>query len=333
MPPIPPHRPRIVVYYQTHHDAQGNHISVLPLVTGGTAAVTHLILAAVHLNEEPGHITLNDHVPSHARFTTLWAELRLLQASGIKVMGLLGGAAPGTYAVLSGDAAAFERYYAPLRDMVRERGLDGLDLDVEETMSLPAIVRLIDRLRSDFGRGFIISLAPVAAAMIDPTKNLSGFDYAELETARGTEIAFYNTQFYCGWGSCHDTAMFGMVMARGWNPEKIVIGLVTNPENGGGFVPLEQLALVLMTLRGHYGVRFGGVMGWEYFNSLPGGRERPWEWASWMTALVGGPPATPHSPVASVPAPMEMAMAMAKTDQSDQMAPLPRDFEYFSDAE
>ncbi len=29
-------------------------------------------------------------------------------------------------------------------------------------------------------------------------------------------------------------------------------------------------------------------MGWEYFNSLPGGKESPWEWARFMTALLRG---------------------------------------------
>lgn len=42
------------------------------------------------------------------------------------------------------------------------------------------------------------------------------------------------------------------------------------------------MRLALAALRGSHG-RFGGVMGWEYFNSLPGGEERPWEWAREMT--------------------------------------------------
>jgi hypothetical protein len=29
-------------------------------------------------------------------------------------------------------------------------------------------------------------------------------------------------------------------------------------------------------------------MGWEYFNSLPGGEEKPWEWAQAMSALLRG---------------------------------------------
>src|SRR5699024_4452531 len=98
------------------------------------------------------------------------------QASGVRVLGMLGGAAPGTFTRLDGSDAQFEAYYAPLRDLVRQRSLDGLDLDVEENMSLGGVIRLIDRLRADFGPGFIITLAPVAMAMLDAEKNLSGFD-------------------------------------------------------------------------------------------------------------------------------------------------------------
>ncbi|KAJ2352159.1 hypothetical protein GGF43_003826 [Coemansia sp. RSA 2618] len=166
--------------------------------------------------------------------------------------------------------------------MVRERALDGLDLDVEEEMSLSGILRLVDRLRSDFGEGFIITLAPVATAMLDPTKNLSGFSYMDLESARGSAISWYNTQFYCGWGDLSNTNMYDFMVQTGWNPEKLVIGMVTNPENGSGFVPWEVLSPVLVSLtrKRH---KFGGVMCWEYFNSLPGDVHQSWEWARNMT--------------------------------------------------
>ena len=81
--------------------------------------------------------------------------------------------------------------------------------------------------------------------------------------------------------------MYDLMTRKGWPAEKIVIGLVTNPANGGGYVPWNPLGAVLTTLRGRYG-RFGGVMGWEYYNSMPGGKERPWEWAREMTKLLRG---------------------------------------------
>lgn len=79
---------------------------------------------------------------------------------------MLGGAAKGTFTRLdSVDEGAFEAYYGPLREFIRRYGFHGVDLDVEEEMSLAGIVRLVDRLREDFGGkegGFDITMAPVA---------------------------------------------------------------------------------------------------------------------------------------------------------------------------
>lgn len=202
MVPIPsPGLPRVVVYFQSHHHPDGSPISILPLIQEPGIRLTHLMLAAFHINRKPDPtqiITLNDNVPSHPSFDNIWREIKVLQQAGVKVLGMLGGAAKGAFAkdtLDSEDDAIFERYYGAVRDMVRERGLDGLDLDVEEPFSLGGVIKLIDRLRADFGKDFVITLAPVAPAMLDVRRNLSGFDYEALEVMRGRDIAFYNCQF------------------------------------------------------------------------------------------------------------------------------------------
>ncbi|KYK61674.1 alkaline phosphatase [Drechmeria coniospora] len=359
MPPLPrpsPVLPRIITYHQTHHDANtGKLVSLLPLLTEPSISVTHVILAAIHLNLDPRAITLNDHHPSDGRFDTLWAEIRILQASAVKVMGMLGGAARGSFERLDGSDVQFELYYTPLRDMIRDHALDGLDLDVEEPMSLAGIIRLIDRLRSDFGPDFVITLAPVAMALLDSERNLSGFDYEALEVLRGREISWYNTQFYCGWGDLTDSSMYHQMLQKGWPPEKVVIGLVTNPANGAGFVPWLMLSDVLSSLKRHH-QQFAGVMGWEYFNSLPGDAERPWEWAREMTLLlrsrtngeclapfpplpagnpVQRPLEGPSTPVPAAPVDAEATkvhVAEADPDEVNGVAlVVPSQFDYYSD--
>ncbi|KAK4973952.1 hypothetical protein LTR28_011155, partial [Elasticomyces elasticus] len=62
---------RVVVYHQTHHTHDGKPISVLPLITNQTG-VTHVIVAAIHINEGPGNITLNDDPPDAKKFDVLW---------------------------------------------------------------------------------------------------------------------------------------------------------------------------------------------------------------------------------------------------------------------
>lgn len=101
--------------------------------------------------------------------------------------------------------------------------------------------------------------------------HLSGFSYPELEcSVFGREIAWYNTQFYCGWGDAGTTQWYDAIVAAGWKPERVVLGVVTNPGNGAGHIALATLRDVCARLREKYkavGAGFGGIMGWEYFNS------------------------------------------------------------------
>ena len=153
---------------------------------------------------------------------------------------MLGGAAKGTFARLdTPDEAEFERYYTPLRDMLRAPVLDfnfafdGIDLDVEEPLSLTGIIRLIDRLKADFSAQFIITLAPVAAAM-QGKEHLSGFDYEVLEMMRGESVEWYNVQFYNGWGGLEDFGGVDEVLGRGWGMGRVVVGVLTGEGLGGG---------------------------------------------------------------------------------------------------
>lgn len=253
-------------------------MSMLPLVQDKTG-ITHIILAAIHLNDEPGNITLNDDPPSDRKFNQLWTEVCTIRTSGVKVMGMLGGAAQGSFNRLDGSGDQFKEYYDPLLKMIRDYSLDGLDLDVEEKMSLPGVIRLIDR---DLGNNFIVTLAPVADALLNEG-NMSRFDYKALEKARGSKANWYNVQFYNGWGSAEDPTMYDQIIHHGWSAHRVILGLLTNPQNGeSGFVALKETKDVLRKLTTRH-KDFGGVIGWEYFNAMPGGIDNPWEWAKEMT--------------------------------------------------
>ncbi|OAA42294.1 endo-N-acetyl-beta-D-glucosaminidase precursor [Cordyceps fumosorosea ARSEF 2679] len=277
--------PRLVIYVQTTHQVDGSPISILPLIEEPGITATHLIIAAFHINED-SEIHLNDHDPNDPTFATLWSEVELIKAAGVKVMGMVGGAAPGSFttATLDGDDSVFEKYYQQLYKVVQEYQLEGLDLDVEESMSLDGATRLIRRLRSDFGSDFIITLAPVASALLDHG-NLSGFSYSALEATVGTDIAFYNTQFYSGFGTMSTPDDYRNLIAAGWKPQKIVIGQLTSPDKGYGFIPLSELTYTIDNLRARY-KEIGGIMGWEYYSSSPGGVDQPWQWAQLVTPIL-----------------------------------------------
>jgi len=259
---------------------------VLPLIKKQGIALTHLIVCSFHINQD-SEVHLNDFPPDDAHFNTLWNETAIMQSAGVRVMGMVGGAAPGSFntqTLDSTDSTTFEHYYGQLRDVIRKYHLQGMDLDVEQTMSDDGIARLISRLRRDFGPDFLITLAPVASAL-DNSANLSGFDYKALEQGLGRDIAFYNAQFYNGFGFMGTPDDYEAVVSNGFSASKVLAGQITTPDAGSEFIPFDQLKTTIQALQARYG-QIGGIMGWEYFNSEPGGTPEPWRWAQEMTQIL-----------------------------------------------
>ncbi|MFD4525804.1 discoidin domain-containing protein [Streptomyces sp. NPDC058470] len=273
---------RVVVYYQTQY-SNGSYVSPLGLTNNNTG-VTDLLIGAIHLNSDLS-VHLNDNPPGNAMFNQMWTDVAAMQAKGVHAIGMVGGAAQGSFQRLDTN---FTTYYPLLKNVVSTYHLDGLDLDVEESMSLAGVERLIDQLHTDFGAGFIVTLAPVATAL-SGGGNLSGFSYDQLYRDRASSIAWFNAQFYCGWGSLSSTSGYDAIINRGVIPaDRVVAGTLTNPANcGSGYVDPSVLNSTLATLTARYPA-FGGVSGWEYFNSLPGGTSAPWQWAASVSAAMGG---------------------------------------------
>ncbi|CAK7239444.1 MAG: hypothetical protein STHCBS139747_000875 [Sporothrix thermara] len=301
--------PRLVVYFQTTHDsATGEPISMLPLITEKGIALTHLIVCSFHIGQPATATTaatplhLNDYPPSDARFTTLWQEAAMLQAAGVRVMGMVGGAAAGSFTTStldSTDEDLYEAAYGQLHDAIAAYGLQGMDLDVEQSMSQAGITRLVQRLKSDFGPAFEVTLAPVASALRPDGAgaNLSGFSYATLATATastdsaGDGISFYNAQFYNGFGSLATPADYEAIVSPTeslWTTDQVLLGEITAPSEGSGYIAPGTLNATVVALRDFYGPDkpLGGIMGWEYFDSAPGGTSAPWQWAQDMTAIL-----------------------------------------------
>lgn len=299
---------RVVMYYQTHYK-NGAFVSPLPLI----GYVTHLLIAAFHLNMGnvgPDIVHLNDFMPSDSYFAPMWPEIAMMQGNGTKVLGMLGGAAGGTYECLSDDL--FDVYYPALADVIRDYHLDGMDLDVEQSVSMPNILRLISQLKSDFGDDFIITLAPVASALKEGG-NLSGFNYIDLEAVAGDQIAFYNAQFYSGFGTFFPEDQYISIIEydQGIDPGRVTATVLTNSANGGGYVSPEHVVESIESLMGKYGTEWGGVGGWEYFNSVPDS-DNPWEWAIMM-----------HDAMQLQKARLEAKMAEEKRRVSSRMFRLP----------
>jgi hypothetical protein len=228
----------------------------------------------------------------------------IMQSTGIKVIGMLGGAAPGTYTCLT--PALFNTYYPVLKGYIKRYvfkmvksyqsiqhrcryHIDGLDLDVEQDTPLADIIHLIKQLKKDFGEHFIITLAPVASALVEEG-NLSGFDYITLEKEIGHEIAWYNAQFYSGFGFFFPDDMYLDIVnfGRGLDPSRLVATTLTNPDDGSGFIDIDQVVSSVTDLAKKHNFNFGGVAGWELWNALPGGENQPYLWAKLMSDTMKG---------------------------------------------
>lgn len=276
---------RVIAFYQTIYetgsDGVRRYVDPKPLIPH----VSDINMGAIHLNDDLS-LHVNDIPANHPELVPMWKDLRKMQRKGIRVSAFVGGAAPGTYRNLATD---FDTYYPILRDFLRKYKLDGVDLDIEEPFSLENTIKLVKRLRADFGPRFVITLTPVAADLAGWTTFSGGFEYSDLEAQAGSYIDWYNAQFYCGWGDLRSTLWYDRVVANGFAPERFVAGTVTNPANCGGYVQPEVFDQVVTELVARYPT-FGGIFGWEYFNSLGhdgGGRET---WFSHVRDLVGEPP-------------------------------------------
>jgi len=108
----PPDDHRVVIYYQTGLGTNiPDHVSLLPLIQAEDhVSVTHLLIAALHVIDDDSGLHLNDNPPNDPIYDTMWSEAAQLQAAGVKVMVMIGGAAQGSFQRLDGDDASFEKY-------------------------------------------------------------------------------------------------------------------------------------------------------------------------------------------------------------------------------
>jgi chitinase len=280
---------RVIYYYQTQYD-NNVYVSLSPIWTtlnpeNGKPYVTDVMVAAFHLGyntDGSPYIHLNDNVPSDPMFTTMWQEVATLQSYGVTVRMMLGGAAQGSYADLFN---AWSTFYPILQQTLEQYNLNGIDLDVEEDVTLANAEMLIDQLNTDFGSKFLITLAPVASALWGGA-NLSGFSYPQLyKSSAGPKIAWFNGQFYSGFATLASPADYERTIDYGYPADKIVAGMIANSADGSGYVGMGTVSKTVNSLVGQY-AHFGGVFAWEYFNAEPGGTSDPIEWAEVMATAM-----------------------------------------------
>jgi hypothetical protein len=134
--------PRLVMYIQTCTTPDKQLLSLLPPLKYETK-VTHVILASVHLHEEPGVIRLNNDPFKAPTWDVIWEEVKILQENGIKVMALLGGAAAGTYLRLNGTGDEVSVQYEMFPKFASREAVYARKLCLDLRLMLMTIVLLL----------------------------------------------------------------------------------------------------------------------------------------------------------------------------------------------
>lgn len=278
---------RIVQYYGSPLEAK-NHVHIAQLVNGTRPIyVTNVLFGTFTIldNNTMKITTGEDSVwkPDDPALDWAWSEMRQVQQAGVAVSMFLRS---GFH--LLNNETTFDARYAPLHGLLTRRKFDGIDLDIEDdAIRLNTTVKLIRRLRADFGADFVITLAPVATALAGGI-NLSQFSYTALETQVGDDIAWYNAQFY-GTGDLTIDA-FDAVVSNGWDPARFTIGMASSPDFQTGTFPLSDLHAVFSNITAKHS-RVRGIAGFDYYDQCPGGWGAPWQWPIWAAVQLGVAPA------------------------------------------
>ena len=229
-----------------------------------------IIVSSIHFDKikNKPQIYLNDNKPDDKIFDQLWLQTEKCSAQGVTIMLMIGGAG-GAYQNLFSD---FENNYKELKELLEEKTwIQGIDLDIEESVKMEDIQKLMDRLIDDFGEDFIITMAPVSSTLITDGGSMAGFNYKKLyQSKQGKYISWFNTQ--CYYSFSYDT--YESIIKNGYPPEKVVMGMESGQFDEKTFKnALDEVNKILKEYP-----NMAGVFDWEYLNAPPS-KDNPSLWA------------------------------------------------------
>lgn len=239
---------RIIYYYQTF-------IGLKDILTPDTK-VTHIHLSSIHFgldNENIPYIHLNDNPPHSKVFDSVWDDLESAKQLGIKVILMVGGAG-GAFQDLFSN---YDSYYPLLKKLILDKRtiIDGIDLDIEEIVSLNNVENLIKTIKTDFGSNFIITMAPIQSSMQSDQPGMGGFVYKTLYNSLGSQIDYFNVQCYFD----YSVDAYNQMIKNGYPEDKIVMGSISSQDITQNINTIKKIVKMYP--------KIGGVFNWEYYDS------------------------------------------------------------------
>lgn len=294
---------KTIAYYRTMI-AGGHAVSPLELMEHGTG-VDVVDLSTLHVDATG--IRFNDVPYGDAATEALRADLRRMRDAGVAVIGTLGEAGDGTWAALSADFAHV--YGEVLYPFLLSNELDGVEIPADATTDIGLVTRLVDALRHDLGPSFRITVAASPASLAGSAAP-SGLDVGQLYRERGGDIDWITLWPTCAPGESTSASYLRTLAAQrdagvGVPPEKLVLGALTTPALCADPSAWTDPAALQAELSRIVAVepRFGGIAGWEYAGSLPGGPDASWVWTALMRAAMFAGPGPVPDPGGGTPPP------------------------------
>lgn len=278
----PVETPRYIVYYDN---------DVSPLSAIKDTDYTHVILSFLRVRvDDDGKLVLV--LPK--AMDKQWGSVGGLRRNGKRVMVSFGGGlfTPSDYRHLIGREPELAAQVAAL---VRNRELDGVDIDFEATALLiegrengglsagqKFLIHFTNALRAELpGPTYAISHAP-QPPYLDPSWH--GGPYLPVFASVGNAIDWISVQYYnnrgfdgpaaekivgADRGTAWPTSIAGLISPNGgpgWPVEKIVVGkpIYRADAATGHLPPGDVVQQIVEPLRSRYGNRLGGLMGWQF---------------------------------------------------------------------
>ena len=250
---------RVIFYYQTFKTQDNELISLDSILYNGSP-VTHIHIAAIHFgvgSDSKPYIHLNNRVPTNEYFDGVWKTVQRAVSKNITIVAMICGAGGG-YSTLFSD---FETYYKLLYNFLKDKPfISGIDLDIEEICDINNIKKLINRIVDDFGKDFIITVAPIQESLSSDIHGMGGFCYKDLmKSTEGSYIDYINCQAY----SSYTLDTLDSIINNDYKVEQMVMGMISG----------QDYKTELEKMYKKYGNAFGGIFIWEYFNTIPSPKE------------------------------------------------------------
>lgn len=170
------------------------------------------------------------------------ADIAAKKAAGKKVILSVGGQ-NGTISVANATAAA--NFASSALSVLREFGFDGIDIDLENGVNAQYMGQALQSLRSSFGSGLVIAMAPQTIDMQSPS-----FEYFKLALAIKDILTVVNVQYYNSgsMNGCNGqvysqgtvdfiTAQACIMLQGGLRPDQVGLGLPASSRGAGsGYV-------------------------------------------------------------------------------------------------